>query len=94
MSDMNTGDVCRRLGVNVSNELLSSLGIEPAARERRAYLYSEAQWPAICKAVSRYVAGRVDADTPPRPAKPERASKVSKTAAGTKPMFNEDDDEL
>lgn len=95
MSDMNTGDVCRRLGVNVSGELLSSLGIEPAERNRRASLYSEAQWPTICKAVSRYVASRIDAPTPPRPAKPEKAPKVKPTSGSTdtKSMFKGDDDD-
>lgn len=79
MSDhMNTGDVSRRLGIAVTAELLESLGIEPAGRDKRATLFAEDQWPTICERVSAYVMGRIDE---PRAPKPERAPKPGKTTA-------------
>lgn len=45
------GQICTRLGFQVTAEFLRSLGFEPAGRERAAVLYREADFPRICTAL-------------------------------------------
>lgn len=80
MTTMNVGDINRRLGLNssaVTAQLLSDLGFEPAGRDKRATLYNESDYPAICNAVGNYVKGRANVPMQPRPEKPEKAAKGS-----------------
>ena len=47
------GDVNARLTpIQVSADGLRELGIEPAGRDKRAVLYSESQFAAICEAIA------------------------------------------
>ena len=48
------GDVNARLApIQVSADGLRDLGIEPAGRDKRAVLYRESQFAAICEAIAR-----------------------------------------
>lgn len=50
------GAICTRLGVmTVTADQLATLGIQPAARERAARLYTEGQYAAILAALSRHI---------------------------------------
>jgi hypothetical protein len=50
------GAICERLGFVVSASFIGdSLGIQPAAREGVARLYTETQFRAICGAIARHV---------------------------------------
>jgi hypothetical protein len=91
---MNTGDVCRRLGLNVTAELLNSLGIAPVQTDKRASLYSEEQWPLICKKVAGYVQSRLSVATPPRPAAKKAKAPDSPPPAAAKTPDLDDDEEL
>lgn len=51
------GVIAERLGFALTAEQLRGLGIEPASRERGATLYHEHQFPQICDALARRVAG-------------------------------------
>ena len=52
------GDVNARLApIQVSADGLRELGIEPAGRDKRAVLYSESQFAAICEAIAECVIG-------------------------------------
>ena len=47
------GDVNARLApIQVTAEGLRELGIEPAGRDKRAVLYRESQFAAICEAIA------------------------------------------
>ena len=89
---MNTGDVCRRLGLSVTSELLSNLGIAPVEIAKRASLYSEEQWPMICKKVASFVQSRVGVATPPRPEKKGKAAPPPAAASKQAPYLDDDDD--
>lgn len=92
MTTMNVGDINRRLGLNssaVTAQLLSDLGFEPAGRDKRATLYNESDYPAICNAVGNYVKSRAGVPMQPRPEKP---SKPAKGSDKTPPA--DDDEEL
>ena len=85
---MNTGDVGRRLGVGVTAELLESMGIEPAGRDKRATLFAESDWPAICEKLSAYILGRIDEPRAPRPDR--LAKKASAPAPAPAPYIDPD----
>lgn len=48
------GEICERLGFNVTADFLASLGFT-ATVERNAKLYCESQWPAICEALIQHI---------------------------------------
>lgn len=52
LSRIKLGEICARLGYTVSAEFLSSLGIDPAATDKNAKLYSEASFPTICRKIA------------------------------------------
>lgn len=79
---MNMGDVSRRLGINVTAELLESIGIEPVGRDKRAVFFAEEDWPMICAKLAAYIKNRVDE---PRHPRPEKAPKPAKKTAAPAP---------
>lgn len=95
MSDMNMGDVSRRLGVTVTSELLDELGIKIIQGKGRARFVAESQWPAVCDAVADYILSRKGASTPPKPAAKVKIDPPAPVGASNTALpFDEDDDEL
>ena len=92
MTTMNTGDVTRRIGFVVTTGLLTSLGFKPVGQDKRATLFNQSDYPAMCKALSKWVAGRVDVPMQPKPVRKEKGEKG--TAAKPAATVDEDDDEL
>ena len=87
---MNTGDVTRRIGLVVTSDLIKELGFKAVGQDKRATLWAQSDYPAMCKALSKWVAGK--ADVPMQP-KPERKEKGSKATASTKAATTVDDDD-
>lgn len=86
---MNTGDVQRRLGVPITAATLLQLGFKPVGKDKRASLWDQADYPAMCKAYGAHIAGRANV---PMQDKPE--AKPKKSDAKVKPPAADDDDEL
>jgi putative phage-type endonuclease len=55
--DLKLGQICTRLGFQVTADFLKSLGFEPAGRERAAVLFHESDFPKICDALVRHITG-------------------------------------
>jgi putative phage-type endonuclease len=53
--DLKLGQICIRLGLQVTADFLKSLGFEPAGRDRAAVLFHEADFPRICAALVRHI---------------------------------------
>lgn len=53
--DLKLGQICTRLGFQVTADFLRSLGFEPAGRERAAVLFHESDFPRICAAIVRHI---------------------------------------
>lgn len=49
------GEICTRLGFNVTADFLASLGVSPVATEKNAKLYPSAKFPTICRLISDHV---------------------------------------
>jgi predicted phage-related endonuclease len=49
------GQMCERFGFTMTADFLGSLGFAPAATDKSAKLYHEADFPAICAALIRHV---------------------------------------
>ena len=49
------GQIAERLGFSLTADFLKGLGFEPAARERGACLFHEADWPLMLAALVRHV---------------------------------------
>ena len=90
MSTMNTGDITRRVGLVVTSELIKELGFKAVGQDKRATLWAQSDYPAMCKALGKWVAGK--ADVPMQP-KPEKKEKSAKATAPTKPTTTVDDDD-
>jgi hypothetical protein len=94
---MSVGDINRRLGdVPVTEKLLAKLGFEAVGRDKRAVLYKQSDYPAMCDAVAKYVKSKVHVPMQPRPEKDEKPGKpATKASAGTTAKgFDEDEEEL
>lgn len=52
---MKLGQICERLGFNVTAEFLRQLGFEPAATEKAAKLYHERDFSSMCDALVHHV---------------------------------------
>jgi hypothetical protein len=90
MTTMNMGDINRRLGLGssaVNAEMLINLGFEPAGKDKRAVLFEQSDYPAICKALAKHIEGR--ASVPMQP-KPEKADKAP--AKGKAPPADDDEE--
>lgn len=92
---MNTGDVCRRIGLIVTAELLLELGFEPVAVDKRSKLWAQSDYTAMCNAVGNWIKSR--AGVPMQP-KPEKKDKAPAASAGKPMTVNKppvaDDEEL
>lgn len=49
------GEICSRLGFNVTADFLASLGFEVVATDKNAKLYKESSFPMICRRISDHV---------------------------------------
>lgn len=49
------GEICARLGFNVTADFLASLGVSPVATEKNAKLYPANKFPTICRLISDHV---------------------------------------
>lgn len=87
---MNTGDVTRRIGLVVTSDLIAQLGFKAVGQDKRATLWAQSDYPAMCKALSKWVAGK--ADVPMQP-KPERKEKGIKPSPPVKVKLALDDDD-
>lgn len=52
---INLGTINATLGITVSAGFLADIGIDPAGTEKRAVLYRESDFPAICQAIADHV---------------------------------------
>ncbi|OEZ91516.1 hypothetical protein [Duganella phyllosphaerae] len=50
------GQIGERLGISLTAEFLTSLGFAPAATDRAAKLYHDADFPRMCAALTRHIA--------------------------------------
>lgn len=96
---MNTGDVSRRIGLTITAELLQELGFEPAGRDKRAVLWDEADYPAMCDALGKHIIGRKAVPMQPRPTPAPKKEKADppKLRGGAKmpsSAMDDDDEEL
>ena len=89
---MLTGDICRRIGLTISAEMLQELGFEPIGRNKRAVLWDQRDYPAMCVSVGKWIADRQTVPMQPKPAPPKRVGK--KEPAATTTSQEDDDDEL
>ena len=58
---INLGEISRRLGFNVTEKFLSTIGIPPDGHEKNANLYHESRFPLICRAIADHVMHIIDA---------------------------------
>ena len=81
---MQTGDIQRRIGIlGVTEQLLIDLGFKSVDKNKRAVLWDQADYPAMCEAVGNYIKARA---TMPMQPKPERVRKEKPAAdAGAAP---------
>jgi hypothetical protein len=93
VTTMNTGDVSRRLGLVVTTELIKGLGFKPIGQDKRATLFAQSDYPAICKALGKWVAAKADVPMQPKPERKEKVLGADKSKPAT-PAVVEDDDEL
>lgn len=52
---MKLGDICNRLGFNLTADFLTSLGYRPVAIDKNAKLYSESSFKGICSALVNHI---------------------------------------
>lgn len=80
MSDvplMMTGDVTRRVGLTIPAALLEELGFKPIAKDKRAQLWAQADYPAMCVAIGQWVKDRQKIPMQPKPeAAPKKPKKT------------------
>lgn len=92
MTTMNTGDVTRRIGLVVTTDLIKGLGFKPVGQDKRATLFAQSDYPAICKALGKWVAAKAEVPMQPKPERKEKVLGAGKGKPATPPV--EDDDEL
>lgn len=93
---MNTGDVCRRIGITITSELLLALGFKPEGRDKRAVLWDDDDYPAMCDAIGKHIIGKKAVPMQARPAAAPKKDKAPKTRASktATPPAGDDDEEL
>jgi hypothetical protein len=94
MSTMNTGDVTRRLGMTVTTSQLLELGFKPVGQDKRATLFAQSDYPAICEALADWIKGRAGVPMQPKPERHPPAGKPKSSAAASAGTKADDDDEL
>lgn len=53
-----TTEIQRRMGVQVSGEMLRALGFDPVVEEKTRILWRESDYPQMCYTLAAYIAGR------------------------------------
>lgn len=94
---MNTGDVCRRIGITITSELLLALGFKPEGRDKRAVLWDDDDYPAMCDAIGKHIISKKAVPMQARPAAAPKKNKMPKLRGGAKlpsPPAGDDDEEL
>lgn len=98
---MQTGDVSRRIGFPVTEDLLRELGFEPVGVDRRARLWAEADYEDMCERLAQHVLTRKTVPMQPRPDRPPKKEKPAAAAkpngtppAKAPPAIDLDDEEL
>lgn len=94
---MLTGDVSRRMGVQITEAQIRGMGFTPVQQEGRAVYWAVTDYPVICRKFGEWVAARADAPPVDRPAPKPKKEKVEKAgdkappapppAAAPKPAF-------
>lgn len=55
---LSTGEVCTRLGFNVTAAFLMELGFQPEPRPGSGKFWKASEYPAICQALIDHISGR------------------------------------
>jgi hypothetical protein len=87
---MNTGDVTRRIGLVITTNQLLALGFKAVGQDKRATLFAQSDYPAMCEAIGEWVKGRADVPMQPKPVRHPPAGKLK--ASTTASASNDDDD--
>ncbi len=91
---MQTGDVWRRMGIPLTEKMLTDAGFTPVGKDKRAVLWAQTDYPAMCKAIAKVIFDRQNVPMQPRPDRTPAAKKTtSQPAAKTTPP-QDDEDEL
>lgn len=91
MSTLNTGDVARRIGIPVTEKMLTELGFKPTGKDKRAFLWDEDDYPEMCQKIGQSIMDKASVTT--TPAKPPAPPRKAATPAPA-PAPVEDDDDL
>lgn len=93
MSTLNTGDVARRIGIPVTEKMLTELGFKPTGKDKRAFLWDEDDYPEMCQKIGQSIMDKASVTTTPaKPPAPPRKPKAGATPAPA--PVQEDDDDL
>lgn len=97
MSDtptMNTGDVSRRLGVPVTADLLKELGFTHVAQDKRALLWRQSDYPAMCVSLAQWIKDRQNVPMQPAPSRAPKktAQPAGENKTGGTTAYDNDDD--
>lgn len=93
---MQTGDVSRRMGIPLTEKMLTDAGFTPVGKDKRAVLWAQSDYPAMCKAIAKTIFDRQNVPMQPRPDRSPAAKKTA-TQETTKKVNTapvDDDDEL
>ena len=92
---MSVGDINRRLGdaPQVTERLLTALGFESVGRDKRAVLYKQSDYPAMCNAVANYIKGKAGVPMQPRPEKDEKPGKPAAASGSGRAQGSDNDDD-
>lgn len=93
---MQTGDVSRRMGIPLTEKMLTDAGFRPVGKDKRAVLWSQSDYPAMCKAIAKVIFDRQNVPMQPRPDRTAAAKKTA-TQEATKKVDTgtaDDDEEL
>lgn len=88
MSTMNTGDVSRRIGVPITSDLLKELGFKPVGQDKRATLWAEKDFKAMCVSLANWIKERQTVPMQPKPVAATKPGATKNTPAAA------DDEEL
>lgn len=83
---MMTGDVTRRVGLTIPADLLKELGFTPVGQDKRATLWAQSDYPAMCVSLGNWLKERQKVPMQPKPAPAaKKEKKDSKPPTGAKP---------
>ncbi len=88
MTTMNTGDISRRIGVPITADLLRELGFKPVGQDKRATLWAETDYKAMCVSLANWIKERQTVPMQPKPVAAAKPGATKSTPAAA------DDEEL